>query len=302
MRANLALALLASSWGFISVIVAGLDLEGEALAFYRLALASAALAAGLALLGRFDLFQLPVLRVRTVLVGVLLGAHWLLFFVTIKLSSVAVAVLTVYTAPVFLAALAPLVLPERRSRIALAALVPASVGIALIGLAAGEAERLRPLGVATGIAAAFSYAILVIGTKHLAARLPVPTIEVWYFTVAALVLAPFLAAGDRVLPRADEVGYLVLLGVVFTAASGLAYVWLLARVTAQAAGVLSYLEPVSAALLAWAILGEPITAGIAAGGILVVGAGVLVVLLEPPDAVPGEPPSARPLVSASGRE
>jgi threonine/homoserine efflux transporter RhtA len=38
-------------------------------------------------------------------------------------------------------------------------------------------------------------------------------------------------------------------------------VWLVGRVRAQAVGVLGYIEPVSAALLAWAILGEAVTWG-----------------------------------------
>ena len=47
------------------------------------------------------------------LIGVTLAAHWFLYFVTIKLSSVAVAVLMAYLAPIAIALLAPFVLPER---------------------------------------------------------------------------------------------------------------------------------------------------------------------------------------------
>jgi DME family drug/metabolite transporter len=298
-RWNLSVAGLAASWGFIAVIVAGVDLEAEALVFWRLALAAAAVAFGIVAFRRRELFRLPALRLRTVLVGAALGAHWLLFFLTIKLASVAVAVLAVYTAPIFLAALAPLLLPERRSRAALAALVPASVGITLIALAGEDGGAVRPLALLTGLGAAVSYAAIVLGTKHLTARLPVPTIEVWYFSVAALGVAPFLLGADRVLPRGAEIAYVLLLGIVFTAASGVLYVWLLRRVTAQAVGVLAYLEPVSAALLAWAILGEPLGAAVLVGGTLVVAAGLLVVLAEPAEATSMEPLPFRPLPSAA---
>jgi drug/metabolite transporter (DMT)-like permease len=295
-RWNLSVAGLAASWGFIAVIVAGVDLDAEALVFWRLALAAAAVAVGIVALRRRELFRLPALRFRTVLVGATLGAHWLLFFLTIKLASVAVAVLAVYTAPVFLAALAPLVLPERRSRVALAALVPAGAGMTLIALAGEDGGAVRPAALVAGLGAAITYATLVIGTKHLTARLPVATIEVWYFSVATLVLAPFLLGADRVLPRGAEIAYVLLLGVVFTAASGLLYVWLLRHVTAQAVGILAYLEPVSAALLAWAILGEPLGAAVVLGGTLIVAAGVLVVLAEPAEATPTEalPPPSLP--------
>ena len=59
---------------------------------------------------------------------------------------------------------------------------------------------------------------------------------------------------------------------------------LLGNVTAQAIGVLAFLEPVSAALLAWAILGQSIGAAVLAGGVLVLLAGTIVVLREPADA------------------
>ena len=102
---------LAASWGFIAVLVAAVDLGAEALAFLRLAIAAVTLGvAGLLL--RTSLrpgAALPLL----VLLGVLQGAHWLLFFEAVKLGSVALAVLTFYTAPVILAVAAPLLLPER---------------------------------------------------------------------------------------------------------------------------------------------------------------------------------------------
>jgi drug/metabolite transporter, DME family len=286
---------LAASWGFIAVIVAGVDLDAAVLVFFRLALAALATALGAAVLGRADVLRLPVRPSRLVVVGALLAVHWFLFFQTIKLSSVAVAVLTVYTAPLFLALLAPLALPERRSRIALAALVPAALGIALIVVAGEGAVEARPLGIAAGLGAALSYALLVIATKRLVATLPPPTITFWSYVVAATVLAPFLALADRAVPQGAEIGLVLLLGVLFTAVSGVVYVWLLRRVTAQAVGILAYIEPVSAALLAWAILGERIGPAIVAGGALIVAAGLIVIVAEPREATPVEAGPVPPL-------
>jgi drug/metabolite transporter (DMT)-like permease len=94
-------------------------------------------------------------------------------------------------------------------------------------------------------------------------------------------MVPLLFAAGRVTPRPGELVYLILLGVVFTAVSGYLYVWLIRRVTAQAMGILAYLEPISAAILAWVILGEALTWQTAAGGALVILGGLLVVLFEP---------------------
>jgi drug/metabolite transporter (DMT)-like permease len=87
-----------------------------------------------------------------------------------------------------------------------------------------------------------------------------------------------------VTPSTGELGYLVLLGVVFTAVTGYLYVRLIRKVTAQAMGILAYLEPVSATLLAWLLLGEALTWQTALGGALIIVGGLAVVFFEPEDA------------------
>lgn len=284
MRWNLAAAALAASAGFIAVIVDGVDVSAEALVFYRLALAALTVGAALALAQRVEVVRVPELRGRLALFGAVLGLHWLFFFATIKLSSVAVAVLTTFTGPLLLAAVAPLLLPERRSRVVLLALLPAGAGLALIALAGEGGTHARPLAIASGLAAAATYAAAVITAKQLTVRLPVPAILFWTYVVAAAVTAPFLLLGGDVAPSGAEIGYVLLLGVVFTAVSGMFFVWLLRKVTAQAISTLGYLEPVSAALLAWAILGQELGWAILIGGALIIGAGLLVILYEPGEA------------------
>jgi drug/metabolite transporter (DMT)-like permease len=281
MRWNVAAAALSASAGFIAVIVDGLDLGAEALVFYRLALAAVTVVVVAALARRLDILRAPLLRGRLALLGAMLAAHWLFFFGTIKLSSVVVAVLTTYSAPLLVALVAPLVLPERRSRVVLLALGPAAAGLALVALTGDEGTHARPLAVATGLGAAATYTVLVIESKRLSSRLSVPTIQFWAYWIACLIVAPFLLTSDRVVPREGELGYVLVLGVVFTALSGLCFVWLLRKVTAQAISTLGYLEPVAAALLAWAILGQELGWAVLVGGMLIIGAGLLVILYEP---------------------
>jgi drug/metabolite transporter (DMT)-like permease len=139
----------------------------------------------------------------------------------------------------------------------------------------------------------------VIGTKRVAARVSAAGLTFWNYTLAGLLMVPLLAAADRITPTAGELGYLVLLGVVFTAVTGYLYIWLIRKVTAQAMGILAYLEPVSAALLAWALLGEELTWQTALGGALVIAGGLAVVLFEPADAAPVEVPP-QPVESRMG--
>lgn len=281
MRWNVAVAALASSWGFVAIIVREVHLDAGVLVFYRCLFAVLTLGLGLAITRRLDVLRPRTLRLYALALGSTLGVHWLLYFETIKLASVVVAVLAAYLAPIAVALLGPFFLPERRSPVALIALVPALGGLALVALGGGEGVHARPLAIAAGLGTAITYAALVIGTKRVAARVSAAGLTFWNYTISGLVMVPLLFAAGRVTPSSGELLYLLLLGVVFTAVSGYLYIWLIRRVTAQAMGLLSYLEPVSASFLAWVILGEALTWQTALGGALVILGGLAVIVFEP---------------------
>ena len=110
------------------------------------------------------------------------------------------------------------------------------------------------------------------------------TFEFWSCLVGCIAISPTLAFAESVLPAdASEWAAVLLLGVVFTGIATLVYLWLLRHVTAQAAGLLTFLEPVSAIVIAWALLDQPLGPLALVGGILVLCAGIAVVALEPTD-------------------
>jgi drug/metabolite transporter (DMT)-like permease len=292
-RWNIAVASIAASWGFVSVIVAGIDVSGEGLVFWRCALAALTLALILLAVGRRGALALRRRRLQVLGLGLMLALHWVLFFETIKRSSVAVAILLVYTAPIFLAVFAPFVLPERRSRVTILALAISGPGIALIALGGDEGSHASAVAVATGLGAAVTYAVLIIWTKSVLTAVSPLTIAFWNYVVVSSVLAPVVLLGSaRALPTASEWPAVLVLGAVLTAVLGALFVRALRDVTAQAAGLLAYVEPVSAALLAWGILGEPIGWEVAVGGLAVLTGGALVVLLEGAEAPAPDAPLA----------
>ena len=278
------LAALAASWGLIAVLVAAVALEAEALAFARLTIAAATLGLIAACTGRIASLRPGADMPALVLLGVVQGAHWLLFFLAVKHGSVALAVLTFYTAPVFIAVAAPALLGERISNVALGALVPGGIGVALVALS-GPDGGFSAWAIAAGLGSAVTYAALVIVSKRLLRGRAAPlTVAFWDCLVGAVAVAPTLLLVDRVLPvDGPDWGAVLALGVVFTGLSTLAYATLLRRVTAQAAGVLTFLEPVAAVLLAAVLVDEPLSGRVIAGGLLVLAAGLAVVVLEPAD-------------------
>jgi drug/metabolite transporter (DMT)-like permease len=137
--------------------------------------------------------------------------------------------------------------------------------------------------VAAGLGSAATYAALVILAKRLlAAATPPLTVAFWDCLVGSIAVAPVLALAGRVVPSgAGEWTVALTLGVLFTGLSTLVYASLLRRVTAQAAGVLTFLEPVAGVVLGWLILEQRPGPATLAGGALVLAAGLLVVLFEP---------------------
>ena len=288
MRWNLGVAALASSWGFIWVIADHLSLGAISIVFWRIGLSVLALGVGAVASGRRDLLRLGKTGRWTLLLGPGLALIWFCNFEAMKLSSVAIAVLATYTSPIFVALLAPLFLPERLSRAVLIALPIALGGLVLIAFASKGSGHVRPLAIAVGVGGAVVLAILVVIQKHIVSEVNPIGLSFWIDVFALVSLAAVLPFAGRVLPSASELGFLAILGVVFTAISGLIWLTLLRHVTAQAMGFFSYIEPVSASLLAWLLLGQRLGLAVAAGGALVLVAGLIVILIEPAESAVGE--------------
>jgi drug/metabolite transporter (DMT)-like permease len=279
-RWNLVVAGLAASWGFVSVIAAGVDLPASALVFWRCLIAALTVPALVILVRRVRSLVVEQRRAQMLGLALLVAVHWALLFQTLKLASVAVAILTVYTAPIFLAVLAPILLPEARSKIGLVALAISAPGLVLIALAGEGGSAVDPAAIGTGLGAAITYALLVIWTKSLVHNIAPVAVAFWSYAVVAVILLPFALASDRFLPEGVEWLYMLVLGALLTAAAGVLYMRSLKDVTAQAAGLLAYLDPVCATFLAWAILGQELGWQVVVGGLAVVVGGALVVLYE----------------------
>jgi drug/metabolite transporter (DMT)-like permease len=218
----------------------------------------------------------------------------LLFFEAVELGSVAVAVLTFYAAPLVIALAAPLLLHERSSPVVLGACLVGAVGIVAIAFdSTGDREGASRWTVAAGLGSAVTYAALVIVSKRLLASATPPlTVAFWDCLVGTLAVAPILLVADHVIPAdTGEWAVVLALGIVFTGVSTLLYATLLRRVSAQAAGVLTFLEPVAGVLLAWSILEQRPGTATLVGGALVLAAGLAVVVLEPAEPRVGEVPA-----------
>lgn len=269
----------ALSWGAVGVIVREVSLPPLTIVWIRVLFSTTTVALLILATGRRELLRRPPLGVLAL--GVLLAVHWSLYFSAIKQTSVASAVLIAYLAPVFMALMAPVLIGERVPAVSIGALVVSVGAIALISLSGGSGgEEVRLVGVVLALGAAATFALLIVLLKRWAADTDPMTVVVYQDGLVALLLTPALI-GIHSAPSGADLGRLALLGVVLTGITGVVYVAALRWVPATTAGILAYMEPVSAALLAALLLGQRLTVAVVVGGVAIVAAGVAVVLASP---------------------
>lgn len=211
--------------------------------------------------------------------GVVLAAHWVLFFAALQRAPVGLVTLLVYVSPVLVALASPLVLGEAVSRRVLGA-----VGLGLVGsvlLLGPGTDGVEASGVLYAVGAAVLLAVLVLNAKVLSPVYGGFRLSLAQVAVATVVLLP-LAVAKGEWPVREDAGWVLLLGVVYTGAALVVYLGALGRIPAVHTSVLSYLEPLSASVLGWLVLDEALSLGTVLGGLLVI-AGGLVVLGEPGD-------------------
>jgi drug/metabolite transporter (DMT)-like permease len=216
---------------------------------------------GLAALSRRDL-------ALCALSGVFLAAHFGLWTVSLDYTSVASSVVFVSTHPVFVALAAMLLFRERLGGAVLGGIGLAFAGSIVIGLndlqVGGEA-LLGDLLATGGAAAIVGY--LLIG-KALRGRHGFLTysVVVYLFCTLALAAAGLLAGVPLLDFSMHDLLLFLALAAVSTLGGHTVFNWTLRHLPASVVAVSFVGEPAGAALLAWLILAEPLTALTAAGG------------------------------------
>jgi DME family drug/metabolite transporter len=196
----------------------------------------------------------------------------LTFFAAIARTTVAIAVLTHYLAPILVALGAERIDGTRTPGGRPAALV-ALVGLALI-LEPWRAPADGALvGAALGTVSAFCYAGNVFVVRRLALRVGTARQVAYHSAIAAVLLAP-LGAGGLVTAPPGALALLATGSVTIGAISGIVFVEGLTRIGAARTAVLTFAEPlvaVAVGALAW---GEPLHPLAVIGGALVLTAGI----------------------------
>ena len=213
---------------------------------------------------------------RLLVSGGLIGFNWILLFEAYNYTSVATATLCYYMAPIFVTLAAPIVLRERLTVRKLILPFVALFGMVLVSdiLNVGVSDLGELRGIVLGLGAAALYASVILLNKKLCG-ISAYDRTVMQLTAAFAVLVPYVLLVEDVTATAFEplsVGLLLVVGVLHTGIAYAMYFGAMRDLPAQTVAIFSYIDPVLAVLLSAFFLGEPMGAGVIAGGILILGA------------------------------
>lgn len=223
--------------------------------------------------------HLPIL----LLSGAALGLNWIFLFAAYRATTVAVASLCNYMAPIIVVALSPFVFHERLTGRKLGCILAALIGIVLVsGVLNSDAEALNLRGVGLGLTAAMCFVVIVLCNKKCTGVDPLEK-TVAQLAVSALVVLPYVLwqqRGQTLTPDARSVALTLVLGVVHTGVAYILYFGSMARLPVQSVALLGYLEPVVSVLTSALVLHEPLTASGIVGAVLILGAAAVSELRE----------------------
>ncbi|MFE7234096.1 DMT family transporter [Streptomyces sp. NPDC057596] len=282
-RGLLYLIVAGAAWGTAgaaaSLVYRTSDIGPVTLSFWRCAIGFVLLLAARLLRPRVrPAVPVPLGRrlLRAGATGVGLAVFQTAYFAAVAATGLAVAtVVTLGAGPVLIALGARLTMGERLGRAGLTAVAGALAGLGVLVLGSGGAA-VRPWGVLLALLSAAGYCVMTLltrwwgrdgGADHSGSTLGA-------FAVTSLCLLPF-ALWEGLVPHTDDpVTALWLLAYIASVPTALAYALYFAGaavVRSATVSVIMLLEPVSAAVLAIALLGERLTAATLAGTTLMLG-------------------------------
>ncbi|MFQ5458974.1 MAG: DMT family transporter [Myxococcota bacterium] len=237
MEVNAATVLL----GFVALFAKWIDLPPRQIIFGRCAVAAAALLLLLAVRRRSPRLGRGRDYVVVVFLGALLATHWVLYFQAIQVSTVAVAIIALFTYPIITVLLEPLVFRARIARADVLTALAVLFGVALM-VPGFSLESSTGQGVFWGVASASLYAARNVFQKKYLTAPRSSVVMLYQVAVGALVLLPFQPSGSAPGTTAWMLP-LVLLGVVFTALPHTLLLDSLSHLKAKTLGIVQSLQP-----------------------------------------------------------
>ena len=261
-------------FGTLGIFVRNISVSSGELALYRAVLAALLIAAFLLVTKQ----QIPFSNIKKevpllLASGVAMGINWILLFEAYKYTTVSVATLSYYFAPVIVTVVCPVLFKEKLTIKQIVCFVMSTLGLILITGIGDIGGGSDIVGIMFGLGAAVFYATVVLLNKFIK---NVEGIHRTFlqFLSAIVILVPYVLATSGVtLGTLNGIGWvnLLIVGLIHTGVTYCMYFSSLKELPGQKAAILSYIDPLVAVFISVTILGETMTLWQVAGGMLILG-------------------------------
>lgn len=184
------------------------------------------------------------------------------YFVCIKYTTLSVAILLLYTAPMYVTLLSPVFLKEKVRILGIIALLFSLAGIIFIVDPTGMVSQVNLggknlIGIAAGIVSGICFAGVIITVRYLKDNYTGPAQLFWSTFIGILMLAP--AALDITIPLLTEnITMIILFAFVNTAVASILYISGVTKLPAQTSSIIALMEPVSVIFFDHVLLHTPV--------------------------------------------
>ena len=278
MKARFEIVFSMAAFGTIAVFVRNIGLPSGEVALYRAVIAALALFLWQLCTRQTVRWQdvkkeLPLLVVS----GAAMSVNWILLFEAYKYTTVAMATLSYYFAPVIVTVASTVLFREGLTAKQISCFVMSTLGLVMVIGVSGGGGSHDLLGILLGLGAAVFYAAVVLINKGIR-RVSGLNRTFMQFLAAILVMTPYISmTGGSHLAGLDMTGAvnLMVVGVFHTGICYCMYFSSLRYLKGQEASILSYIDPVVAVIISVAVLHEAVSPLQAAGGFMILGFTVL---------------------------
>ncbi|QMU63257.1 MAG: EamA family transporter [Flavobacteriaceae bacterium] len=206
-------------------------------------------------------------HIPLIISSVLMAGHWVTYFYALKLSNVALGMLSLFTFPVITALLEPLFLKTKRNPIHIIMSIIVLTGIYILAPDFNP-DSSQVQGILFGLLSAVCYSIRVLILKQHVNNYHGSMLMYYQTFVITIVMTPFLFfmnwSGFQ-----SQFPYLILIGIVTTAIGHSLMIYALKFFSATATTIISSIQPVFGIVFAFFFLDEIPQTNTYIGGLLI---------------------------------
>lgn len=261
-------------FGTLGVFVRNIPVSSGELALYRAVLAALLIAVFLIVTRQKIPFanikkEVPLLLAS----GVAMGINWILLFQAYKYTTVSLATLSYYFAPVIVTVVCPVLFREKLTGKQIVCFIMSTVGLVMITGIGDIGGGNDFIGILFGLGAAVFYATVILLNKFIKNVEGIHRTFLQFISAIVTLLPYVMLTSGVTLGSMNGFGWvnLLIVGLIHTGVTYCMYFSSLKELPGQKAAILSYIDPLVAVLISVTILGETMTWQQVVGGILILG-------------------------------